>query len=153
MRRNGPKNFDELRDKATGVCFTGSEVKISQITDGTSHTYLAGEKAINPDHYENGDSLGDNENMYIGTGLDNERLSALSDLPGGVPTMLPPISDAEAFQKNIDPCFQWGAVHVGGFNMAFCDGSVHIVNFGIDPEMHRRLGNRKDGLSVDSAQF
>jgi prepilin-type processing-associated H-X9-DG protein len=142
------KIFDELRDLATGVCFTGSEVTLSQITDGASHTYLAGEKAINPDHYENGDSGGDNESMYMGANLDIQRLSAFSDLPGGVPVMLPPISDAEAFQRNNDPAANWGAAHVGGFNMAFCDGSVHSINFGIDPETHRRLGNRKDGLSV-----
>jgi prepilin-type processing-associated H-X9-DG protein len=142
------KIFDQLSERATGVCFTGSEVKLSQITDGASHTYLVGEKAINPDHYENGDSIGDNENMYMGVNSDIQRLSAFSDLPGQNPVMLPPISDAEAFMRNSDPAAYWGAAHVGGFNMAFCDGSVHSVNFGVDPETHRRLGNRKDGLSV-----
>lgn len=144
------KTFDQLQDQSTGVCFAGSSVKISQITDGTSHTYLVGEKAINSKHYEVGESLGDNESMYMGANADVGRRSAEADLPGGTPAMIPPISDAEATQKDIDPFTSWGSAHVGGFNMALCDGSVRTIDYGIDPETHRRLGNRLDGLTLDS---
>ena len=63
--------------------------------------------------------------------------------------MIPPVSDAEAIQKNSDPVTSWGAAHAGGFNMTLCDGSVRTIGFDIDPETHRRLGNRLDGLTVD----
>jgi prepilin-type processing-associated H-X9-DG protein len=150
------KIFDELTNKSTGVCFTGSEIKIAQITDGTNHTYLVGEKAINPEHYDGssiGNSGGDNENMYMGANLDIHRLAARSDLPGETPVLLPPMSDSEAARTNVDPGDRWGAIHPGGFNMVFCDGSVHMVKFDIEPEVHRRLGNRKDGAAVDGGAF
>jgi hypothetical protein len=36
-------------------------------------------------------------------------------------------------------------------NVSLCDGSVRSLSYEIDPEVYRRLGNRKDGQLVDSA--
>jgi len=37
--------------------------------------------------------------------------------------------------------------------MAFCDGSVQMMSYSIDIEIHRRLGNRKDGMIIDGNAF
>ena len=57
----------------TGVSFQRSEVKIKHLTDGTSHTYIIGEKYINPNHYETGPDGADNETWCTGFNNDNFR--------------------------------------------------------------------------------
>ena len=38
-------------------------------------------------------------------------------------------------------------------NVVLCDGSVRMVNYTIEAEIHVRLGNRKDGLVIDQGKF
>jgi hypothetical protein len=47
----------------------------------------------------------------------------------------------------------FGSAHSNGFFMALCAGSVQKMNYAIDPETHRRLGSRNDGLAIDGKKF
>jgi prepilin-type processing-associated H-X9-DG protein len=48
---------------------------------------------------------------------------------------------------------RFGSAHANGCNFGLCDGSVHTISYQIDPEVHRRLGNRHDGLPIDGSQY
>jgi prepilin-type N-terminal cleavage/methylation domain-containing protein len=118
-----------------GIAGRAWVVELKQISDGTSKTYLIGEKYVNPDNYLNGQDLGDNENMYIGSDRDVLRHSfqPCRDRPG------------------LDCSYSFGSPHAASFQMAFCDGSVHSMGFGIDIITHERLVDRRDGTAVDLA--
>jgi prepilin-type processing-associated H-X9-DG protein len=43
--------------------------------------------------------------------------------------------------------------HPGGAQFAFCDGSVHFLNQSIDHTNYQRLGDRRDGETVDASAY
>ena len=60
------QTFDDVAKIATGIVYRGSLIRMADVTDGTSNTYLAGEKYIDPDYYANGSDGGDNEAGLVG---------------------------------------------------------------------------------------
>ena len=144
--RIGPASYDQGDDPAyewtdrydptiyNGVCFQRSVLNLKRIEDGTSKTYLGGEKYLMPSFYESGESWGDDACYY--TGVDHDNLRWSNDFPA---------RDQEGlFAPKI-----WGSAHPSGFQMVFCDGSVHHVPFGVDLQVHQNLANRRDGLAVE----
>ena len=57
----------------TGIMYMCSKVTMADISDGTSNTFLAGEKYIDPDYYLTGEDPGDDQNAYAGGDIDNQR--------------------------------------------------------------------------------
>ncbi|MBN1395074.1 MAG: DUF1559 domain-containing protein [Pirellulales bacterium] len=120
-----------------GIFHCRSMTKMAEIKDGTSNTFLFGEKYVCPDWYFTGEDGGDNQSMYVGYDVDNVRWTA---------EVYPPLQDTPGFDR-----FEFfGSAHAGGLHMAFCDGSVDLVNYNIDAETFRYLGNREDGVILDA---
>ena len=130
----------------TGIGYTGSLIRFSDITDGASNTYLIGERTSMPTGTLTGESGGDNEHEMMGDNADIARWSELSNTPGNG---YPPLQDTPGYENDC----AFGSAHANGFQMAFCDGSVQMLNYSIDQETHRRLSNRKDGLPIEGKKL
>jgi prepilin-type N-terminal cleavage/methylation domain-containing protein len=132
----------------TGISNAGSMVRVRQITDGTTNTYAAGEKKISADNYLNGENGNDNETMFSGANADSICWSGGVNSWNGL-NGYPPSPDRPG-DASFGP---WGSAHVDIFNMVFCDGSVHGVSYEIDPTLHDRLSDRRDGQLTDKTGF
>lgn len=117
-----------------GIVYPGSVVKLGEITDGTSHTYMLGEKFIEQGCYENGKDSGDDQSPYNGADFDTLRWT---DVPGVLDR--PIATDEKATAR------YFGSTHTGGWNAAFCDGSVRNISYDIDIAVQQAYGNRNDG--------
>jgi hypothetical protein len=118
-------------EKFSGIAFVLSAVRLGQVTDGTSNVYLVGEKLV---HGKSEGNHGDDQTLYVGDDADVRRWTAE-----------PPRQDGSG---GID--YEWfGSAHASGCHFALCDGSVQFLGYDIDPQAHRRLGNRRDGQNVE----
>lgn len=132
--KHGPPPAETPTD---GVAGRGWVCRWSDISDGTTNTYLVGEKYVNPDHYQTGQDLGDNENAYTGSDRDTLR------------NHYQPRQD----RNGLDNSYAFGASHSSGFNMALCDGSVRLMRYEIDLTLHQYLCRRNDGQVVRQDGF
>ena len=128
-----------LADTYTGVSFRRSMVTAAHVLDGMTYTYLIGEKALDSDHYFTGEDSADNETEFTGFDNDNYRSG-----------QLPPVMDSPIDSGNT--C-RFGSIHDYGFHVAFCDGRIKTIKYSIDPGVHKRLANRKDGNNPQDSEF
>ena len=155
---NWPKTEDpDDPNFQTGVMYLRSEVTFAKIPDGTSKTYMIGEKFVAPIGYDDNNaydnaaaSFGDNQSMYAGYEWDNHRVAyrpfQTGLYPGSVESDWQPSADSN--DRPIKNQVAFGSAHSGGLNMAFCDGSVQTVSYDIDPTVHRWQANRLDGEAI-----
>jgi prepilin-type N-terminal cleavage/methylation domain-containing protein len=120
----------------TGICYQRSVVRMRDITDGSSNTYLVGEKYLPIDAYSSANSEGDHHGIYAGQSYDSLRSAHET---------FPPTPD----QRQFDYYRRFGSAHPQAWHAALCDGSVRRLGFNIDGQVHHRLGNRRDGEPVE----
>jgi prepilin-type N-terminal cleavage/methylation domain-containing protein len=106
----------------------GNNCRLRDITDGTSNTMLAAEKAMDPRAYDTGGWCWD-EPFFLGyTGGSNRGgVLVVRDAPGNV------------FAN------QWGSAHPGGVNSLNCDGSVRTLSYDADPAIVFKYLTRSGG--------
>jgi prepilin-type N-terminal cleavage/methylation domain-containing protein/prepilin-type processing-associated H-X9-DG protein len=116
-------------------------VTLAQVSDGTSNTILCGEKYMNPNDYTTGAEHGDNYPPCGGFDPNNIRGDERGEYT--------PRQDQAGYESN----FYFGSPHAGMCNMAFCDGSVHQISYGISHAVFGQLGNRADGIAIDASMY
>jgi prepilin-type N-terminal cleavage/methylation domain-containing protein/prepilin-type processing-associated H-X9-DG protein len=125
----------------TGVSYFRSRVKIADILDGTSCTYLVAEKYVVPDYYYTGQDYGDNEGLYPGWSNDDHRYGMVlpqQDMPG---------------YYGVDTICSFGSAHGNSFNASMCDGHVTAINYSIALPVHKALANRMDGQTINANSY
>jgi prepilin-type N-terminal cleavage/methylation domain-containing protein/prepilin-type processing-associated H-X9-DG protein len=134
--------FDAMK-RSNGVFYGASQTRVADIADGASNTYLIGEKYLNSDSYNTNTDAGDDQNMFTGYQDDIIRWTGTGNDPAYAPRQ----------DQATDGVLVFGSAHANGFNVAMCDASVRMVDYTIDLETHRRLGNRQDGLPIDARKL
>jgi prepilin-type N-terminal cleavage/methylation domain-containing protein len=129
-------NWAAAMNGRNGVCYVRSEITAAQIPDGLSLTLLIGEDNMNPQHYDSGVPLNDNQGEYTGFNYDNQRVIN----EGNRPTR-------DTYGQNLLSSF--GSAHKDVWQAAFCDGSVTALSYTIDIQVGKKLANRRDGQIVD----
>jgi prepilin-type N-terminal cleavage/methylation domain-containing protein len=152
-------------NRSTGVIYQGSQVGGRQIPDGTTKTYLVGEKCLQPQHYDpyflaTGQqpsplrNYGDDQSMYAGADYDILRWAGSTPAPPapGTGADWQPRKDENHF-NGTNPDSGWGvanfgSAHPSGCFFVMCDGSVQSIAYTVDPAVNWKLANRKDGSQV-----
>ena len=124
---------------------------MAKITDGTSKTFLVGEKYVRIDLYSGGVSWSDDKGWSDGWDLDVMRSTCFAPLQDGDPVgfSFQPLNTANDIFGNLADIYYFGSAHTAGFNSVFADGSVHTLGYDIDLVLFNSLGTKAGGETVD----
>jgi prepilin-type N-terminal cleavage/methylation domain-containing protein len=109
-------------------------IRLTDMTDGTSQTLMAGDKRIPLDGLGNFQGE-DNEGYTSGWDHDVLRRTDLAPLPDCI----------GASNSACAGTVRFGSSHPGGFQGVLGDGSVRMIQYSMDLTNFNRLGNRQDG--------
>lgn len=131
-----------------GICFMGRGIRMNEISDGLSNTFLAGERATPEDL-----CAGVWGGIVESKGFGKDDVGAHAVLGHAFFQL----NTGYTFVGTV-PMAAFGSLHSGGACFALCDGSVRFVSESIDYQgreeevfvlgVYNRLGKRNDGLVV-----
>ncbi len=139
-------NLGTETEPGTGIIRQSVSLRKESVTDGLGKTLLLGEKRL--DAHKIGDidvdetgqpMVDDNEGYCAGYDEDTVRRTDVAPQPD-----VTAISHGEKM---------FGASHTNVFNAVFADAAVHPLNYDIDPDVFRDLGNISDGNIVPGDIF
>jgi prepilin-type processing-associated H-X9-DG protein len=138
-----------------GILYNNSAVRITDITDGTTNTYLLGESryqqlfipGVRPSAWDHHATW--STGWYVGDGL-----ATSGPFPSNLAVCYNPPNSSEldpAKTGTVNPGAMTGTLgsrHPGGLHMALADGSVQFVANTINLSIFQQRGSRNDGLPI-----
>jgi prepilin-type processing-associated H-X9-DG protein len=140
-----------------GILYRNSHVQSFDIRDGTSHTFVVGERAAVHDFIVDTDSI-DAGAQWLAAPSGLFRNAGLVDSPGyqegPASYALATVGQDEPVKVRATHCrtnfvASFSSMHPGGANFLMADGSGHFISSDIDYETYRRLGQRSDRLPAE----
>ena len=132
-----------------GMFWVRSKCRLTDVTDGTTNTYMLGEICVVPDTTTN-DLRGRYSNSWYGNNwfsTINPPNSTLPDQVGyqGISTTKSPSSLTSGHPN---PYLTARSYHTGGVNVAMGDASVRSVSNSVNAVNYRNMGTRAGGEVV-----
>lgn len=147
---NPPPSGDWRSKDGTGALVTvdnpgdRSFTTLTNVTDGTSNTFFAGEKHVTPTRIGQGNGGSTNNDNCIFNG-DQHAVAARLAGPGGVIAATPTETCAN--------CTRFGSWHSGICNFLMGDGSVRSMSVTVDPTNLGALATRAGGDIYNGPSF
>ena len=131
------------REQTSGIFYVNSKTAMGEISDGTTNTFLLGERDGGP---VPNSSLNRIRGAAAWIGNNARHLNATCGVTGtGGRYVLNPVG-----QNNNDSRFSaFASQHAGGANFAFGDGSVHFIEETINPTIYQAGGTRAGGETAN----
>ena len=119
---------------------------------------MIAEKYIRVDAYEAGDVRrnSDDRGWYDGWDADAMRMASFTPINDADPIGFR--TDVSAYFADDPARYPWngsynvyhfGSAHTSGINSVYADGSVHAINYSVDPVVFNSLAAHNDGQAVD----
>jgi hypothetical protein len=127
----GTLEIEDVPSDGDGVFFHNSRIRSGNIRDGLSNTVVVGERSSR---------LG--STTWVGSVNGAQKsMARIVGRTGSVPNDV--LGHFEDFSSH----------HVAGAHFLFGDGSVHVLNDGIDPQIYRALATRSGGEAIDASSL
>jgi prepilin-type N-terminal cleavage/methylation domain-containing protein/prepilin-type processing-associated H-X9-DG protein len=140
----------------TGVFYINSSVRIADITDGTSSTFLFGERNRIDFNLNAISSYGPNfMEQHSGWAWANQLpgFDYLGGAAGPINWLCPPVTSDPGFVYEDKRFSVYGSGHTQGANFGFGDGSVRFLSNGTPLTVLQQLSTRNGGEVVDATQY
>jgi hypothetical protein len=118
-----------------GIVYQRSKISQKDVTRGTAHTIILGERFYYLDAINIGTGATDNESMWVGH--DNDVIRTTFQTPHRNCNQ-PSVVDSSHPEKT-----WFGSVHAAGVHCITADGAVHVITYDVDANAYMCAGARK----------